>query len=603
MRSDAAFVFPRAFKPLAQRARYKVVKGGRGSAKSHTFAAHMVLRAASTPGFRGLGIREVQKSIAESSKRLIEDKIGELNSRGYDLSGFDCQRGQTVTPGGGVIAYVGMQDHTADSVKSYEGFDVGWVEEAQTFSERSLELLRPTIRKPGSELWFTYNPRSAEDPVDRFFVGKTPPPDSIILHINYDQNPFFPSELEVERLHDEATNAERYAHIWLGDYEPQAVGAIFNRANLAEYRRTVEDLESGAIELHRIIVAVDHAVSAEEGSNEHGIIVAGKGEDERGYLIEDGSLSGSPRQWARRAVELFDKHDADAIVIERNQGGDLVRQTLEAERVGLPIIEVHASRGKHVRAEPIASRYEAGQVSHVGTFPVLEDQLCKITPAGYDGDGSPDRADALVWAMTELFPTMGEGNVYRTSEADFVAEAFKIPTGWPRAFALDVGSDKTAAIWGAVDTNVDTLYIYSVDLREQADLATQAASIKLRGDWIPGAFVPTGNRRTEEVGRQVLSGYLGQGVRLNPIPDPFDAGTAAVANRLATGRIKVLRTCVDWLREYRTYHRGDDGKPVDEGHALMRATRLLVMGGLSLATTKKVMDTTGKRTARHRVGY
>ena len=158
-------------------------------------------------------------------------------------------------------------------------------------------------------------------------------------------------------------------------------------------------------DLERIIVSVDHAVTAGEDSNEHGVVVAGiKGRD--AYVLEDASLSGSPFMWARRAIALYDHWGANAIVIEVNQGGDMVRQMLESVRQGVPIIEVRATRGKHVRAEPIAALYEQGRVHHCGSWPELEQQLTEFTTAGYEGPGSPDRADALVWALTELFPEM-----------------------------------------------------------------------------------------------------------------------------------------------------------------------------------------------------
>jgi phage terminase large subunit-like protein len=123
-------------------------------------------------------------------------------------------------------------------------------------------------------------------------------------------------------------------------------------------------------------------------------------------VLEDGSLRGSPQQWATRAVQLYDKWDADAIVVERNQGGDMCREVIRTVRPTIPIVEVVATRGKHVRAEPIAALYAAGRISHVGTFPVLENQLCLITSAGYEGDGSPDHADANIWLFSQLFPSI-----------------------------------------------------------------------------------------------------------------------------------------------------------------------------------------------------
>ena len=158
--------------------------------------------------------------------------------------------------------------------------------------------------------------------------------------------------------------------------------------------------------MKRIVVAVDPAVTATEASDEHGVIVAGLATDQRGILLEDGSLSGSPHDWAKRAVSLYRSWDADCIVVEVNQGGDMVSHTLRTIDPHVKIKEVRASRGKHVRAEPIAALYEQGRCAHVGAFQALETQMTQMTVNGYEGTGSPDRVDALVWAFTELFPGM-----------------------------------------------------------------------------------------------------------------------------------------------------------------------------------------------------
>lgn len=196
---------------------------------------------------------------------------------------------------------------------------------------------------------------------------------------------------------------ERYAGTRLGRQELDGEilgdlpGALWRLVDIDPYR--VRE----APQLDRVVVAVDHAVTDGEDSNEHGIIAAGVA-DNRGFVLRDASMSGSPNQWARRAIGLFHELEADAIIVEVNQGGDLVKNTLKSVQPNIPIIEVRATRGKHIRAEPIASLYEQGRISHVGSFPDLEAQLCQMTTAGYEGDGSPDRVDALVWALTNLFP-------------------------------------------------------------------------------------------------------------------------------------------------------------------------------------------------------
>lgn len=220
------------FRPLLDPARYKGAHGGRGSGKSQFFAGLMAASAYSKPGFRGLCVREHQKSLKESAKALIEDKIREFGLSEH----FDCQRDQIITPGGGLIAFAGMKDHTAESVKSYEGFDVAWVEEAQTLSAKSLNLLRPTIRAKGSELWFSWNPRRKVDPVDVMLRGEELPSDAKVVRANWSDNPWFPDELEQERVDCLRAQPDQYDHIWEGGYITIAEGAYFAKA-LTEARK------------------------------------------------------------------------------------------------------------------------------------------------------------------------------------------------------------------------------------------------------------------------------------------------------------------------------------------------------------------------------
>ena len=386
---------PRAFEDLRQPARYKAYYGGRGSAKSHSFATALLMRGGEKP-LRILCAREVQLSIKDSVKQLLDDKIADFGMESFYQSYQTEIRGKNGTN----FIFAGLGKMTADQIKSMEGIDIAWVEEAQTISDNSLEILIPTIRKDKSELWFSWNPRHSSDPIDKRFRGEVVPDNSIIKKVNYPDNPFFPKELDSEREFDRANNPERYGHVWCGDYEPNVRSAIWDRATLHSGRTKEPPL------MNRIVVAVDPAVSDTDGSDEHGIIVCGVGEDSKGYVLDDLSRHGSPKQWAEQTIAAYDKHTADAIVIEVNQGGDMVRHTLESVRPGIRIIEVRATRGKHVRAEPISALYQLGRISHAGTFDQLETQLCQMTSSGYQGDGSPDRVDAMVWAFTELFPKL-----------------------------------------------------------------------------------------------------------------------------------------------------------------------------------------------------
>jgi phage terminase large subunit len=180
------------------------------------------------PGTRAVCIREVQKTLAQSSKHLIEKKIEDLGLGRY----FNITKENIGTPGGGVILFQGMQDHTAESIKSLEGCRIAWAEEAQTLSQRSLSLLRPTIREPGSEIWFSWNPRRKSDAVDEFLIGKQPE-GSVVVTANWRDNPWFPPVLEDERKLDLKLYPDRYEHIWEGDYARAFEGAYFAKG-LAE---------------------------------------------------------------------------------------------------------------------------------------------------------------------------------------------------------------------------------------------------------------------------------------------------------------------------------------------------------------------------------
>ena len=195
---------------------------------------------------------------------------------------------------------------------------------------------------------------------------------------------------------------ELYAEI-LDDTE----GALWNYSNLEETRVNKEQVP----DLQRIVVAIDPAVTNNEGSDETGIIVAGKGVDGRYYVLEDNSGRMSADHWARQSVQAYYKYDADRIVAEVNNGGDLVERLLRTIDTAVAYTPVTASRGKLVRAEPIAAMYEQQKVSHVGNFPHLEEQLCTFT---LGSKTSPDRLDALVWALTELSLSSGKA-VWRIS--------------------------------------------------------------------------------------------------------------------------------------------------------------------------------------------
>lgn len=223
---------PAVFEPLLKDARYKGAYGGRGSGKSHFFAELLIERCLMQKT-DAVCVREVQKSLNQSVKKLLELKIDQLGLLGK----FDIQAARIGCPNGGMIIFQGMQDHTADSIKSLEGYDVAWVEEAQSLSQRSLDLLRPTIRKEGSELWFSWNPSLETDPVDKLLRGENPPKDAVIVKANYQDNPWLPEVLKAEIEFDQRRDPDKFRHVWLGEYQQHSNSRVFKNWAIEEFDR------------------------------------------------------------------------------------------------------------------------------------------------------------------------------------------------------------------------------------------------------------------------------------------------------------------------------------------------------------------------------
>jgi phage terminase large subunit len=228
--------------PLLEASRYKGAWGGRGSGKSHMFAEMMLEEHIINQSQSSVCVREIQKSLNQSVKRLLEMKIQEMNAGAY----FEVQDAVIKSKkADGRIIFQGMQNHTADSIKSLEGYDRAWVEEAQSLSQTSLDLLRPTIRKPGSELWFTWNPRQASDPVDLLLRGPKPPKDATVIRVNYADNPWFPTVLKDEMEYDKRRDPDKYQHVWRGEYLQNSQSRVFRNWR-------IEDFDAPPDAIHRL---------------------------------------------------------------------------------------------------------------------------------------------------------------------------------------------------------------------------------------------------------------------------------------------------------------------------------------------------------------
>ena len=253
----------------------------------------------------------------------------------------------------------------------------------------------------------------------RVVVTTTPRPTKLVRQLIADKKTLIAREstfANQDHLSEAALEKlkERYAGTRLGRQELEAEvlddvpGSLWTRDKIEATRRKSNDIP----DMQRVVVGVDPAVadpnevSDGDGRAETGIIVAGLGVDGRGYLLSDLSCRLSPSGWANRAVSGIDEFDGDAIVAEVNQGGAMVTSTIKAVRPEVKVVTVHAARGKVTRAEPISALYEQGRISHVGSFPQLEDQMVAFTSSGIVGDTTGDRVDAMVWAFSQLFPRL-----------------------------------------------------------------------------------------------------------------------------------------------------------------------------------------------------
>lgn len=186
-------------------------------------------------------------------------------------------------------------------------------------------------------------------------------------------------------------------------------------------------------------------------------------------------------------------------------------------------------------------------------------------------------------ARSKGLPSLGAGAVWPIPLSEVLVDPFEIPAHWPRSYALDVGWNKTAAVWGAIDRAVDVAYLYTEHYRGQAEPSIHAQAIKARGDWIPGVIDPAARSRGQRDGLQLMTDYVELGLNVTPARNPRESGIYTVWERLSTGRLKVFRTLMNWQFEYRLYRRDDDGKIVKKHDHLMDTTRYWCVSGIAIA--------------------
>lgn len=297
---------PRWALPLLDHSRYKGAKGGRGSGKSHFFADLLIDEHVRNKDMQSVCVREIQKSLKFSAKKLIESKIRDFKvSHLFDITLSEIRR----IDGEGIIIFQGLQDHTADSIKSLEGFDRAWVEEGQSISSKSMEMLLPTIRAPGSEIWFSWNPDQETDPVEKM-LGRD---NMTSVHVNYLDNPFCPAEVMDEANQCKLYNSDRYGHIWLGEYNVKSDRIVFN----GKYR-------------------VDEFIPTDDWSGPYFGLDFGFSQDPTAAI----------KCWIKGNT-LFIEHDAGKIGLELDE-------TTEYLKPKLPGIDKHVIRADSARPESIS---------------------------------------------------------------------------------------------------------------------------------------------------------------------------------------------------------------------------------------------------------
>jgi predicted phage terminase large subunit-like protein len=402
---------------FATAARYMLVYGGSRSGKTFLIVYAIITRALKAPGsrhaiFRNDGVDAKQSIGNETLPKVIELAFPGLKLKWHDRDGY------YELPNGSQVWLAGLKDRERlDKVLGKEYATI-YLNEASQIALDAFELVKSRLAqvvmqvngKPLRQVMYVdLNPTTAAHWTYQIFVLGVHPADGKPIpdhNEDYRHTTINPADnvenLSAEYIKSLANMPERQRRrFYDGVFSADDDNALWRRSYITHEEPP---------ELERIVIALDPAVSNNSGSDETGIVVVGRDASGRGYVLEDDSGRYRPEDWARRAVSLFDQFEADCIVAEVNQGGDLVEAIIKAAARGraIPVRKVHATRGKHVRAEPIAALYEQGKVRHAQSFPALEDQMCSFTTdfdrksQGY----SPDRVDALVWGMTDLFPAM-----------------------------------------------------------------------------------------------------------------------------------------------------------------------------------------------------
>ena len=411
----------KAWGVLSQKRRYNLLYGGSRSGKSALLTVCDQDRALAVPGSRHLIVRKEQSAARVSIAKDTFPKLWQLRYPDAPKPKWYEKDGLWVFPNEAEIWLGGLNDDKA--VEKMLGREYATIhgEEISEWPYHWFTLLRSRLAQvvhtdagePLTQVFYgSLNPTTRMHWTYRLWIegidpqDETPVDRSQYAHVVV--NPYDNREnLTADYLADlEALPERQKKRFLLGEYVADDENALWKRSYI--HRSVLKEDGSWPVDMRRIVVAIDPAVSTTPGSDETGIIAAGLGADGNGYVLADESGKYRPEEWARRAISLYRSLNADRIIGEVNNGGDLIETTIRAQAHDVPYKGVRASRGKAVRAEPVAALYERGKVFHIGQYGDLEDQMTSVT-VDFDSKvagWSPDRVDALVWAFTELFPSL-----------------------------------------------------------------------------------------------------------------------------------------------------------------------------------------------------
>lgn len=415
---------------LAGDATHVMLFGGSRSGKTFLLVRTVVFRALKAPNSRHAVLRFRFNAVKAA---VVMDTFPKVMSVAFPGVGYDLNRTDWFAEfkNGSQIWFGGLDDKERTEKILGQEYATIYLNEASqiSFESRSLAVTRLAQKvdqvidgrlaplKPRA--LYDCNPPNKAHWSYRLFVEKVDPETRVPLpkpedyasfRINPQDNAENISADYLETLRSLSARLQR--RFLFGDWADANPSALFQETDIDKWRV----LDGRVPQFVRVVIGVDPSGSGDidnADNDEIGIVVGALGTDGNAYLLEDGSVKAGPATWARIATSAYDRHKADCVVGEQNFGGAMVQHTIETARPRTPYKAVTASRGKAVRAEPFSSLYEQGKIRHVGQFALLEDELCAFSTHGYTGQGSPNRADAWVWVLAELFP----GLVQKRDEA------------------------------------------------------------------------------------------------------------------------------------------------------------------------------------------